>query len=574
MRFAQQLRYIAIFIFFCCPLVLLSYPVIAADLILSWDRPNDSRVSGYKIYCCQNGQDLDAHLYQTIQSPDQTQCQITNLAEGQQYIFAAKSFDSNGSESAFSDTLSYYVAPVDNDGDGFSVNDGDCDDNNAASYPGAKENCGDGIDQDCDGSDLPCTEDSEESDADLTNRLYYPHFCSQNGWETEICVINNSMNSLSAKLVPYDHAGNQISSRTLVVPANGRHEIIVGSELASPEDIRYVILMTDHKEISGYTKFYREGKCRAAIPAVHEVNKGDLYIPHIESTNKWWTGIGLVNTTASTKSLDIDFNTGQTAQIMLNAGEQKNFLIRDLFSGDYQERIESAVITGAQGVIGLELFGRDKQLSGVALKNETARTLHFPHLANDHNWWTGIAVYNPNNTRADLSIKPCNASGKILSIQNVSLPPKEKYIGTVSELNLPADTVWFEFSSSLPLSGFELFGQKSGKTLAGYSAVNNNKYAGVFAKMDHEGWTGIAFVNTASQFAEITLTACDDDGAEVCQETLILAGHEKIAELPHKLFHADLNNCTYIRFSANREVVGFQLNGSSDGMMLDGLPSM
>ena len=44
----------------------------------------------------------------------------------------------------------------DADFDGVSVGHGDCDDANNTIYPGATEICGDGIDQDCDGSDLVC----------------------------------------------------------------------------------------------------------------------------------------------------------------------------------------------------------------------------------------------------------------------------------------------------------------------------------------------------------------------------------------------------------------------------------
>ncbi len=46
---------------------------------------------------------------------------------------------------------------VDNDGDGYSENQGDCNDGASAIHPGAVEICGDNLDQDCSGSDLACT---------------------------------------------------------------------------------------------------------------------------------------------------------------------------------------------------------------------------------------------------------------------------------------------------------------------------------------------------------------------------------------------------------------------------------
>ncbi|MCP4352977.1 MAG: hypothetical protein GY795_46600 [Desulfobacterales bacterium] len=53
---------------------------------------------------------------------------------------------------------------VDNDEDGYTENQGDCNDSDAFVFPEATEICGDGIDQDCDGNvdcnDSDCSEDS------------------------------------------------------------------------------------------------------------------------------------------------------------------------------------------------------------------------------------------------------------------------------------------------------------------------------------------------------------------------------------------------------------------------------
>ena len=46
---------------------------------------------------------------------------------------------------------------IDNDGDGVTENQGDCNDADVSIYPGASEICGDSVDQDCNGSDLSCS---------------------------------------------------------------------------------------------------------------------------------------------------------------------------------------------------------------------------------------------------------------------------------------------------------------------------------------------------------------------------------------------------------------------------------
>ena len=59
---------------------------------------------------------------------------------------------------------------IDNDSDGFDE-DEDCDDSDASIYPGAPEVENDGIDQDCDGSDLIIPLDLDGDGFDETGGL-------------------------------------------------------------------------------------------------------------------------------------------------------------------------------------------------------------------------------------------------------------------------------------------------------------------------------------------------------------------------------------------------------------------
>ena len=125
-----------------------------------------------------------------------------------------------------------------------------------------------------------------------------------------------------------------------------------------------------------------------------------------------------------------------------------------------------------------------------------------------------------------------------------------------------------------PITGFELFGTNDSKLLAGYTGVNISDTDGIFAKIDQGGWTGIAFVNIANNKTTVDLTAYDDSGSVVDTESISLEAYEKFVDNPEDVFDADISNATYISYSSDQELVGFQLNGSSDGMLLDGLPGL
>lgn len=97
----------AIILFF---ILLSNATVHSADVVLTWDRPNDARVTGYKIFYGLEVTDFKADPKEIINSPDYTSCNISDLEAGNTYGFAAKSVDKEGNESVFSEVI-YYDVP-------------------------------------------------------------------------------------------------------------------------------------------------------------------------------------------------------------------------------------------------------------------------------------------------------------------------------------------------------------------------------------------------------------------------------------------------------------------------------
>jgi len=219
----------------------------------------------------------------------------------------------------------------------------------------------------------------------------------------------------------------------------------------------------------------------------------------------------------------------------------------------------------------LELFGSKYQLSGILLKNDTSQHIYYPHIASNNRWWTGIVAYNPDASSCTLTITPYTADGLALASQTVPLSGFEKYIGNTVGLGLPDNSAWFQIDATHPITGFELFGTSDSQLLDGYTGVNINSTEGIFAKIEKDGWTGIAFVNISDSQANINLTAYNDSGEVIDTESIELEFYAKMVGNPENIFNIDISNATYIRYSSDQELVGFQLNGSSDGTMLDAL---
>lgn len=422
--------------------------------------------------------------------------------------------------------------------------------------------------------------------AEDISRLYFPHVASDGQWETEICLINAGPSAtVFGTLRFFDDAGEPVGSAIFLgLYPNQRYEIRVGEASDAPARIGYAVADFDApaEKLNGYLKFFANNKYRVAIPATAAPGIGDLPLSHIASNDGWWTGIGLLNTTDGVRTPTVRFSDGTTRFLTLSPGEHVAMTVRQLYGEDIGPEVASAVVTDADGVIGLMLFGSEHQLSGVSLTDAVSERLNYPHVAAEGGWWTGVVAYNPWETAADLTVTPFAETGTPLAAMNLRLEPFGKYVGTTSELAFPPEAGWFRVDASMPVTGFELFGDTDQRILAGYTGVRIETRNGLFPKLERDGWTGIALVNPAWAALGVTesasgepvlLTAFDDAGNAVAYESVTLDAGAKWSDTPKNLFVRDISAATYIEYASEAPMAGFQINGDGK-MMLDALPSL
>lgn len=143
-----------------CPILLgppeLTYAVSGLNVILSWTKVTGA--TGYKLYYAPSPY-TGPEDFSSVDVANETSVSFT-LWQGAAYHIAVTAYDADG-ESVISGIENFVVdAPnpenVDDDSDGYTENQGDCDDTQSSINPDATEICGDNIDQDCDGSDVIC----------------------------------------------------------------------------------------------------------------------------------------------------------------------------------------------------------------------------------------------------------------------------------------------------------------------------------------------------------------------------------------------------------------------------------
>jgi PKD repeat protein len=411
--------------------------------------------------------------------------------------------------------------------------------------------------------------------------LYFPYVVSSGMWTTKAAIVNtNPTMSLAGVMRYFDSAGNQIMAGDY--PDGGIYMDVkpfARSEFAVMNgEVAYMTFTTRHFGARGYAEFSLAGRQRAVVPAIEHVNTDDAYLHHLVTNDNWESRLVFLNTTDTQKNLVLDFSGVVGKGLVVPAHSHVVTTIKELFGFYRPTGIRSGIVRNGEGVVGIELFEGMNQMYGIVIEDAAAETIYYPHAASSRRWETGVAIQNTINETCMPVVTTYNADGSVAETTSLVLPGFENYVKCWKNMDMLGGATWFKVESMQTdhlLSGFVSYYSLVSDQAAGFNNVGSAKNSGVFPKLDQSGWTGMGMVNVGEGDATVRLSAYTDPGTRIAvSDPIVMVPNQKVLGYAPDLLGTDISAATYITYSSDRPIVGFQLNCSGDDAMLDALPAL
>ena len=235
-------------------------------------------------------------------------------------------------------------------------------------------------------------------------------------------------------------------------------------------------------------------------------------------------------------------------------------------------------VTSTKVTAAMELFGHPDS-GTTAITSVTAATeICFPHFADGPYWWTGIAVANPGQTPALVTMRAYSDNGvqigqdfkQIVPSQSQMAPAVIHTLFSLGETN----TGWIKLTSTQPVVALEIFGHSDSGGIAGFSpaATATEIYIPHFVE-DADWWTGVAVANPGTVAAQVSITAFSDAGQQIGEtyQELIGGGCRMVPQIVRNLIFLGQNNSGWLKITASQPVAAMEIFGQASTSMIAGL---
>ncbi|MFW5811327.1 MAG: hypothetical protein ACOCWY_06970, partial [Thermodesulfobacteriota bacterium] len=214
----------------------------------------------------------------------------------------------------------------------------------------------------------------------------------------------------------------------------------------------------------------------------------------------------------------------------------------------------------------------------VSLNEPKGREASFWSFSNDPSYWTGVLLRNRSEAPNEVTLDMYGLGGNLLETRLLNLSPGEVYAKRMEDLKLPGGTIRLHARGESSMDRYQLFGMREMGELAivpaGISDASERASArrnGSFILKESEGWKALVFTNPSSSGSPLQLSAWNRQGMMIAEDAVELAPFETRAGLVESFFAKEIGQATHIRYSSSTDILGYELNGSPDGMTLDGL---
>jgi hypothetical protein len=222
-----------------------------------------------------------------------------------------------------------------------------------------------------------------------------------------------------------------------------------------------------------------------------------------------------------------------------------------------------------------EFFENNRSAPQPLLSKPLQYKICLPHVVGYSPWKTEIALLNtvPGGVGVNGMLHAYKATGENpLESIALEIPPggrREINVGTAYQHPEEIDYLVFHSDSGF-LAGYTRF-ETAGNRVSLPATTGSTE--GWFPKMEQDGWTGLAFVNIGNSQAQVKLTAHDENGLAVEEQTLPVQPGVKVVGLMDQLFHGDISRARCFSFSSDQIGGGILGKRVGDGQMLDGCRS-
>jgi hypothetical protein len=281
--------------------------------------------------------------------------------------------------------------------------------------------------------------------SERTVRLCIPDISSRWNYSKSVSwgVYNPTMEDVDVQLSLFSLEGELLDDLDLPIYANqALHYNNSTTPFGTSYDDGWIMVVGgDGSALEGYVEWRENGFFKAeALSPLRPGN--EFFVPHVNSTDFWGMRVTVINVSDFENPVTFTLVNGNTVveeEVILTSRQKRVWDIEQIFPTVDQFTLggSALLVRATREIVGYYAFQTpaDDVYYTFLNSDNIQQELVVPHVASNHEWWTGLNLFNPYETPVSVSLLPYDADGRLLETHVVDrlLGSNQKDVFTISE---------------------------------------------------------------------------------------------------------------------------------------------